>query len=63
MTNEDFETLGQLVDRLDAATYLEKLPLPDKLHKEAFLGAIKQGRDDLKAFLLDKGFNPWEDEP
>jgi hypothetical protein len=61
LTDDDCETLGLLVDKLDNAAHAAVLPIPDKLHKEALTGIVGDARDQLKAFLVERGFNPWSD--
>lgn len=61
MPEEDFERLGDMVDRLDNAAHAAVLPIPDRIHKKALAGIVSSVRDELKAFLIDRGFNPWSD--
>lgn len=61
MTEDDFEVLGQLSDKLDNATHAAVLPIPDSLHKTALTGICESVRDELRAFLAANGFNPWSE--
>lgn len=60
-SDEDLEELGRLVDTLDNNAYSAKLPLPDKMHKEALLLCVASARDVLKGVLVRNGYNPWSD--
>lgn len=59
MDDEDLETLGQMVDRLDSAARGALLPVAPDIHVQGMRGVIKDARDQLRAFLVGKGFNPW----
>lgn len=61
MSDDDMEALGQLVDRLDAASYATVLPLPDVIHAAALSEIVRSVRDELKEFCVSHGFNPWSD--
>jgi len=61
MDDDDFETLGRMVDRLDNAVAATQLPLPPDIHIAGMKGIIESVRDDLKKFLADKGFDPWDE--
>lgn len=60
MNEEDFESLGELVDRLDNAAHAAVLPIPAELHSKALTGIVTDVRDELQAFLKGKGFDPWD---
>lgn len=62
LSEDDCETLGVIVDRLDNATAASVLHVPDRIHKEALLGIVSAVRDELRQFLVTKGFNPWSAE-
>jgi hypothetical protein len=62
MSEDDLELLGQMVDRLDNLTYAAALPVPVEIHMKGMVGSIEGIRNELKAFLVGKGFNPWSDE-
>lgn len=59
MTDDDFETLGLLADRLDNVAHAAVLPIPSHIHVKALTDIVGEVRDELKAFLKSKGFNPW----
>lgn len=59
----DFEPLGLLVDKLDNAAHALLLQNPARIHKEALGAIVKDVRDELKAYLVKRGFNPWDDSP
>lgn len=58
-TEDDAETLGLLVDRLDNFAAGAVLPIPDSVHKEALSEAVAEARDELRGWLVARGFNPW----
>lgn len=60
MDDEDFETLGQMVDRMDNLSAASVIPLPNEIRITALNEAIRSMRDELQAFLVGKGFNPWQ---
>jgi hypothetical protein len=59
ISDGDFEQLGLLVDKLDNFAAGAVLPLPAHIHKEALTGCVQDARDELRAWLIGKGFNPW----
>lgn len=61
MTDDDMETLGRLVDKLDGLVSASILPLPSHIHIAGLTGAMAAARDELRALLVGKGFNPWRD--
>lgn len=61
MSEDDLNTLGMIADDLDAATYTAKLPLPPAVHVDAMSGIIAETRDKLKAFCVERGFDPWSE--
>lgn len=63
MDEDDFEELGLLVDRLDNAAAATKLPIAADLHLAGMKPIVEEVRDSLKAFLVAKGYNPWEFHP
>lgn len=62
MTADDLETLGLLVDKLDNGVAATVLPLPPHIHVTGMKGIMEDARDELRAFLIGKGFNPWSDQ-
>ncbi len=63
VSDDDFETLGQMVDKLDNFAHGALLPISLETHKAALTACIEDVlRDELKAWLTAKGFNPWSDE-
>lgn len=62
MTAADLETLGLLVDKLDNGVAATALPLPPHIHVTGMKGIMAEARDELRAFLIGKGFNPWSDQ-
>ena len=63
MSEDDFETLGLMVDRLDNGVAASVLPIPPSLHVEGMKGIMEDVRDELRAFLVQRGFNPWSTHP
>lgn len=63
MTEEDFETLGLMVDSLDNGLAATRLPLPAELHVQGMSGIMETVRNDLREFLKGKGFDPWNGQP
>jgi hypothetical protein len=59
MSDEDFELLGQMVDRMDNLSAASVIPMPNELRITALNEAIRSMRDELRAMLVAKGFNPW----
>lgn len=59
LTDDDCETLGLLADKMDNFAHGALLPLPAHIHVAALTGAVEDARDELKAFLRSKGFDPW----
>jgi hypothetical protein len=62
MNDDDFDRLGRMVDRLDNAATAATMNLPDHIHRAALRDIVESIRDDLKALLRDRGFDPWSDE-
>jgi hypothetical protein len=62
MTADELETLGLLVDKLDNGVAATVLPLPPNIHVTGMKGIMTEARDELRAFLVGKGFNPWSDQ-
>jgi hypothetical protein len=60
MSEEDFETLGRMVDRMDNLSAASVIPLPNELRITALNEAIRSMRDELHAFLIEHGFDPWD---
>jgi hypothetical protein len=60
MSEEDFETLGRMVDRMDNLSAASVIPLPNELRITALNEAIRSMRDELHAFLIERGFDPWD---
>jgi hypothetical protein len=63
VSDDDFETLGLLVDRLDNAAAATVLPVPTSILLEGMTGIVNDVRDELRSFLIERGFNPWEGHP
>lgn len=59
MTEEDWDTLGRLVDRLDSAITANELPMSDSLKITGMLGIVRDVRDALKEFVIENGENFW----
>lgn len=62
MTEDDFETLGLIVDKLENGIAATVLPLPPQIHITGMKGIMEDARDELRAFLVERGFNPWSDQ-
>lgn len=60
MSEEDLEQLGLMVDRMDNLAHAAVIPMPNELRIMALDEAIRDMRDELRAFLIGKGFNPWD---
>lgn len=64
MSEDDLDTLGRLVDKLENALASLEMPLPPALHIEGMKGIVTDVRDSLKLFVVDRlGHNPWEFQP
>lgn len=59
LSDDDLETLGLMVDRLDNFAAGAALPVSDSIHKGALLSVVRDTAEMLRTFLLSKGFNPW----
>lgn len=59
LSNDDLESLGLLVDRMDNFAAASVLPLPAQMHADALSAGMAELRDELRDFLISKGFNPW----
>lgn len=59
ISDDDFEALGLLVDKLDNFAAGSVLSLPAHIHKQVLTSALEDARDELRAWLIGKGFNPW----
>ena len=51
--------LGQMVDRMDNLSAASVIPMPNEMRIVALNEAIRSMRDELRDFLISKGFNPW----
>lgn len=60
LSPEDLETLGLLVDRMSNFAAVSVLPIPPAIHAEALSSGMQDLHDELKGFLVGKGFNPWQ---
>jgi hypothetical protein len=63
MSEADLERLGLLADRLDNAAAATFLPISPILAVDCMKGVIEVVSAEIKAFLIERGFNPWEDQP
>jgi hypothetical protein len=59
VSDEEFEILGQMVDRMDNLSAASVIPMPNELRITALNEAIRSMRDELRGMLVAKGFNPW----
>ena len=61
MTQEESnETLGALIDELDALAHGLQIPMPDSLHMQALRAALPSKVRALKeAFAAATGEDPW----
>ncbi len=64
MNEDDLDTLGRMVDRLDNATAALNLPLPPAMHIEGMKGIVESVREELRTFVVQRlGHDPWEFQP
>ncbi len=62
LSDDDFEALGQMVGKLANFACGAIIPMPLEIHRDALKGCIEDVRDEMRAWLIGKGFNPWSDE-
>lgn len=63
LTDDEWEILGQLVDKLDNGAGASELGirLTPRIHVEGLTATITKTRDALKKFCTDRGFDPWSE--
>jgi hypothetical protein len=60
MTEEQSETLGQLIDRLDNLSYGLDIPIPDSMHVQQLKLILPELTNEFKkSFINITGENPW----
>lgn len=59
LNEDDLDFLGRIVDGLDNAAAVSVMPMSADLVKKCLVGSLETARDVLKAFLVERGFDPW----
>jgi hypothetical protein len=58
---QNYEQLGQLIDKIENLSCALSLPLPDSMHVEQLRKALPKSVQELKdVFTKITGENPWE---
>jgi hypothetical protein len=63
VTEDQKETIGLLVDRLDSLAHGLALPIPAATHVDAMKSLLPEIVGDFKSALKAVGFDCWDDHP
>lgn len=60
LTDDEAETLGQLVDRLENGLAALQLPVGDRIHVEGLSGIMREIHTELRMLLVERGHDFWK---